>query len=158
MKKLRKLKDGGAIGSGIGSAAAISSGIGKRLPKGLKNQVREGSVRPWIFDHSRRLRQTDLKRHEIQYMDLTKSETQLIRKKARPKRDGRTQELSGSKFHDGAYEDFMKSGPEMVSDDSDGTVDVRRELEGLKENPEVYVLGVGFFLLFWSLVFAFLLF
>lgn len=93
MKKLRKLKDGygktrgGAVrtagGSGIGSATAGSVG-------------EPYSVRSWIFDHSRRLRQTDLKCHEIRYMDLNQRETQLIRQKARPKQNSRTQELSGS--------------------------------------------------------------
>ena len=135
MKKLRKLQDGigggGAVGNGvpIGSAAAGASGIGGGLPKGLKSQIREGSVRTWIFDHSRRLRQAGLKRHEIRYMDLTKSEAQLIRKKPRPKRSGQTQELSGN---------FLGE-EKMVSGDSDGTVQVKRSDRGPFFNKAIII-------------------
>ncbi len=133
MKKLHKdgKTRGGAVGSGvpIGSVAAGNSTIG--LPKGLK--IREGSVRPWIFDHSRRLRQADLKRHEIRYMDLTEREAQAIRKKARPKRSGRTQELSGS---------FLEEG-EMISGDSDGTVQVKKPDRGPFFNKAVIIGAVA---------------
>lgn len=135
MKKLRKLKDGagkgGAVGSGIGSVAAGSSGIGGGLPKELS----KASVRPWIFEHHRRLRRANLKRHEIRHMDLTEREAQLI------------WETKGNG-------DFLKSGQEMTADDSNGTVKVKAK----KKEIIVSAVGTAFALSVGTALLIFILF
>lgn len=157
MKKLRKLKDGGAIGSGIGSLAAGASAIGGGLPKGLTDEnLSEKSVRPWFFKNHRRIEKAGLKAHELEYMDLTRRENQILNR-ARNNRFSKGFHVPEENFEDFENEDFLEFDSEIFSDDSDGTANVESPFEGFKENPEVYVLGATLFLLVWSLVFALLL-
>ena len=129
------------------------------MPKGLTDEnLSDKSVRPWFFKNHRRIERADLKAHELEYMDLTRRENQILnqaRKNRAPSKDFRHPEE--------AYKDFENkkmygegSDSKTFSDSSDGTADVGRK-KGFKENPEVYVLGATLFLVIWSLVLAFLL-
>jgi hypothetical protein len=151
MKKLRK--DGGAIGSGIGNVAAGASAIGGGLPKGLTDEnLSDKSVRPWFFKNHRRIERAGLKAHELEYMDLTRRENQLL-DRARNNRFSKGFRDPEENFEN---ENFLEFDSEIFSDDSDGTANVESPVEGFKENPEVYVLGATFFLVIWFLVFVLL--
>lgn len=143
MKKLRKLKDGGAVGNGVGSIAAGGSAIGGtasgRLLKRLQTDILHGSIRPWIHARTRSLQKVDLKRHEIQYMDLTPRETQLI--KPQPEQNKHvefpSEEFTGD-YSVPENESFL--GGEMTADDSNGGIEVKPKPKPLV--TEKLIMGV----------------